>query len=1132
MRLTGSAALWFQTLNDPVNSMDWDTFVTAICNRFDKDEHNHLLRHFFHIKHTTTVTEYVEQFSDIVHHILAHDKAFPHSVITNRFIDGLKKDVRTAVMMHRPQDLDTASSLALLQEEATQDSLPKRFESSNASKKTSNDAVKPVQATGWTHSKQVSEDKRSVEPAKTKSSTDESFQALKNYRRSKGLCFKCGEKWGPNHKCPPNVSLHAMEEFWSCLSDNEEPHEEPEDSDSGDDLMAISLQAVNGIEGFKTIRLRGHLLGKEVFMLIDSGSTHSFICDQLAQGISPWFPLKQPVKVQVANGELITCTHELKNQLWGIQGYTFSSTLKIIPLKGYDIILGMDWLSQYSPMEIHWVERWIKFQYNKHEVVLHGISSATQLGPPVSNNQLVALEKTNSLLYLVQLQASDTVVQPQQAVPPDLQGILDQFQSVFSPPSSFPPPRLGDHTIPLLEGAQPFCLKPYRYNPAQKTEIETQIADMLAKGWIQMSTSPYSSPALLVRKKTGDWRLCVDYRRLNALTQKNKYPLPIIEELLEELQGASWFTSLDLCSGFHQIRMAPGEEFKTAFQTHNGHYEYRVMPYGVTGGPTTFQSVMNFILAALLRKCVVVFIDDILIYSKTWDDHLMHISQVLKILQTHHFHVKLSKCSFAQQQLTYLGHIVSSKGVATDPSKITIIKDWPQPKNIKELRSFLGMVGYYRRFVKQFGLICKPLTNLLKKGILFIWISETEASFQALKKALISAPVLALPNFSIPFTVETDALAKGIGAVLQQQGHPIAFVSKALGVKAQGLSTYEKECLAILMAIDHWRHYLQTSTFTILTDQKSLVHLDDQKLSTPIQHKALTKLMGLSYHIVYKKGADNKVADALSRVSSAPSYDISAISVVRPLWLQEIQESYNTDPQTVKLLAELSITSAVGLYTLQDGLIRYKQRIWVGSNLALQHKILTSLHASAIGGHSGFEVTYKRVKQLFAWFKLKQSVQNFVAQCSVCQQAKNERVAYPGLLAPLPIPNSAWHTVTLDFIEGLPKSAGFNCILVVVDKFSKYAHFVTLSHPFTAFQVAITYLNNVFKLHGLPHVMISDRDKVFTSNIWQKLFKLVGTDLKMSSAYHPQTDGQTERVNQCLETYLRCFVHTCPTKWS
>jgi len=249
--------------------------------------------------------------------------------------------------------------------------------------------------------------------------------------------------------------------------------------------------------------------------------------------------------------------------------------------------------------------------------------------------------------------------------------------------------------------------------------------------------------------------------------------------------------------------------------------------------------------------------------------------------------------------------------------------------------------------------------------------------------------------------------------------------------------------------------------------------------------KALTKLMRLNYKIIYKKGADNKVVDALSIVSSTNTYDLSALSMVKPLWLQEVQASY-IDPQSVQLLAGLSVSSPQGFYTLQEGLIWYKNRIWVGYDVQLQTKILVALHSSAIGGHSSCEVPYKRVKQIFAWTKLKQFVKEFVAQCTVCQQAKSERVPYPGLLAPLPIPDDAWQTVTLDFIKGLPWSAGYNCILVVVHKFSKYAHFLPLSHPFTALQVALTYKNNVFKLHGLPQAMISDRDKVFTSNIWQR----------------------------------------------
>jgi hypothetical protein len=273
---------------------------------------------------------------------------------------------------------------------------------------------------------------------------------------------------------------------------------------------------------------------------------------------------------------------------------------------------------------------------------------------------------------------------------------------------------------------------------------------------------------------------------------------------------------------------------------------------------------MNHILAPLLRKGVVVFIDDILVYSATWAEHLQLLEAVFHLLQQHNIKIKLSKCSFAQKQLKYLGHIISAAGVATDPKKITDVKNWPIPETPKDVRGFLGLAGYYRNFVRHFGAIAKPLTELLKKGQIFQWTSVHQEAFELLKQALITAPVLQLPDFSKQFTIETDASAKGIGAVSQQEGHPIAYISKALGPKNLGLSTYEKKCLAILMAVDHWRSYLQHSPFLIKTDQRSLESLTDQRLTTPWQLKAYTKLLGLDYKIIYKKGIENSAVDALS----------------------------------------------------------------------------------------------------------------------------------------------------------------------------------------------------------------------------------------------------------------------------
>jgi hypothetical protein len=284
-----------------------------------------------------------------------------------------------------------------------------------------------------------------------------------------------------------------------------------------------------------------------------------------------------------------------------------------------------------------------------------------------------------------------------------------------------------------VEGAAPFNIRQYRYPPALKNEIEQQVQEMLKNGLIQKSNSPFSSPVLLVKKKDNTWRFCVDYRHLNAITVKGKYPVPIIDEFLDELSGASWFTCLDMRAGFHQVRLKPGEEYKTAFQTHCGHYEFRVMAFGLTGAPGTFQEAVNSTLSPCLRKFVLVFFDDILIYSATYADHLLHIKLVFELLAQDKWKIKLSKCTFAQRQISYLGHVISEHGVGTDPKKIEAISNWPSPQNAKELRSFLGLAGYYRKFVRHFGVISKPLTELLKKSVIFVWTSEHEKSFRALK---------------------------------------------------------------------------------------------------------------------------------------------------------------------------------------------------------------------------------------------------------------------------------------------------------------------------------------------------------------------------------------------------------------
>jgi len=541
-----------------------------------------------------------------------------------------------------------------------------------------------------------------------------------------------------------------------------------------------------------------------------------------------------PLQVKVANGGRMNCSQELVNCEWWTQGYQFHTDFKVLPLGSYDIILGYDWLTQHSPTKVHWSDQTMSFERAGKKVNLKGVRPDVTKCSQVSHEQMQFLLQNSRVSRVVQLclmkpdRLAEESTLPGQAV-----DLLEKYQILFEEPTELPPPRQFDHAIPLLPGAKPVNLRPYRYNPAQKDEVERQIKQMLEQGIIRFSTSPYSSPVILVLKKDLTWRFCVDFRQLNAITVKNRYPLPVIDELLDELAGACLFTSLDLRAGYHQIRMRPEDEHKTAFKTHNGHFEFRVMAYGLTGAPATFQGLMNTILQPLLRKGVLVFIDDVLIYSKDMATHLVTLQRVFDILATHQLKVKRTKCKFLQPQLVYLGHDISGEGIRTDTKNIQAVEKWPQPSNVKEVRGFLGLAGYYRKFVRHFGIISRPLTDLLKKQAVFVWTTVKEEAFLALKQALISAPVLALPNFSQQFEIETDASDHGIGAVLLQNKHPLAFLSKSLGPRTSMLSTYEKEALAILMAVDHWRAYLQPAEFVVHTDQKSLIHLEDQRITTP-----------------------------------------------------------------------------------------------------------------------------------------------------------------------------------------------------------------------------------------------------------------------------------------------------------
>ncbi|KAA0054785.1 pol protein [Cucumis melo var. makuwa] len=428
-----------------------------------------------------------------------------------------------------------------------------------------------------------------------------------------------------------------------------------------------------------------------------------------------------------------------------------------------------------------------------------------------------------------------------------------------------PPHREVEFAIELEKSTVPISRAPYRMAPAELKELKVQLQELLDKGFIRPSVSPWGAPVLFVKKKDGSMRLCIDYRELNKVTVKNRYPLPRIDDLFDQLQGATVFSKIDLRSGYHQLRIKDGDVPKTAFRSRYGHYEFIVMSFGLTNAPAVFMDLMNRVFREFLDTFVIVFIDDIFIYSKTEVEHEEHLRMVLQTLRDNKLYAKFSKCEFWLKQVSFLGHVVSKAGVSVYPAKIEAVTGWTRPSTVSEVCSFLGLAGYYRRFVENFSRIATPLTQLTRKGAPFVWSKACEDSFQNLKQKLVTTPVLTVPDGSGSFVIYSDASKKGLGCVLMQQGKVVAYASRLLKSHEQNYSTHDLELAAVVFALKIWRHYLYGEKIQIFTDHKSLKYFFTQKELNMRQRRWLELVKDYDCEILYHPGKANVVADALSR---------------------------------------------------------------------------------------------------------------------------------------------------------------------------------------------------------------------------------------------------------------------------
>ncbi|GAU29982.1 hypothetical protein TSUD_360970 [Trifolium subterraneum] len=1040
--LRGAACNWWEGVRAYMTAsqmeMTWVNFRRLFIDHYIPESYRMSMeRELIELKQGgRSVAEYTTKFNELVQYVADGDDAPTEAWKIKKYRFGLRADIAHDVSMQQLASLGELIQKSYHAESSLEAVRKERFEV-NQKRRDSGKYKEQLKPRG-SPSKGKQKFSQRPQQACSKCGSVHNGECMKG----KYVCFHCKQPGHYKNECP---KLHGSGGSSGTTGSKGRVYSLDGEQARGNNALIIDVC---------------HLGQSEVVVLFDCGATNSFISVECVMrlGLSST-SLLPPMTVAVATGGKVVSKRVCQNCPVSVAGKIYHVDLICLPLKDMDIVLGMDWLSA-NTVYIGCAEKnlYVPIDLNAESRALTALLQNT--------HQLIQyLGAENKCFSIMFTMSSESSLSPSDI--PIVREYMDVFPEEIN---SLPPEREIEFSIDLVPGSQPISVAPYRMSPLELRELKSQLEELLQKHFIRPSVSPWGAPVLLVKKKDGTMRLCIDYRQLNKVTIKNKYPLPRIDDLLDQLRGATIFSKIDLRSGYHQIRIRTSDVSKTAFRTRYGHYEFLVMPFGLTNAPAVFMDYMNIIFQPYLDKFVVIFIDDILIYSKDPQEHAEHLRIVLNILREKQLYAKFSKCEFWLSEVKFLGHVISQGGVSVDPSKVEAVLNWERPRTVSEVRSFIGLAGYYRRFILGFSEIALPLTRLTRKGAAFVWDELCENSFNLLKQKLTSAPVLVIPDPDKKYVVYCDASNKGLRCVLMQEGAVVAYASRQLKPHEENYPTHDLELAAIIFALKIWRHHLYGVQFALYNDHKSLRYLFDQKELNTRQRRWMEYLKDFDFELNYHPGKANVVADALSRkalyASEILMYQCGLYEKFRDMNLNVTYWKDGVKLNRIELTCDLRSTigsAQVKDIDLQrrigkpeftvadDGVIQFGNRICVPNDAELKRLILEEAHKSGFSIHPGSTKMYHDLKENYWWPNMKTEIAEFVSRCIVCQQVKIEHQKPASPLQPLEIPEWKWEHITMDFVTGLPRNQkGEDSIWVIVDRLTKSAHFIAVKSTYKA----------------------------------------------------------------------------------